>query len=301
MIPTYNCADLLIQTLESVLVQDPGKEHMQIEVIDDASTDADVRSLVEKIGKGRIGYFRQPQNVGSLKNFQTCINRSEGYLVHLLHGDDKVLKGYYQKMQYLFDSYKDIGAAFCGFYYIDENNKYMWGHSKEAAEDGILTNWLLRIAKKQSLQYCTMTVKREVYEKLGAFYGVTYGEDWEMWARIAKNYPVAYTPELLAEYRVHTNSISSKSFLTAQNIKDIKWVIDTISKYLPEAQRAGVRMHAYKHYAFYATYIANKIWHQTHNKKATHLQICEALKMYTGLKMIYPIVKIYTKMLINRR
>jgi len=30
-----------------------------------------------------------------------------------------------------------------------------------------------------------MVVKREVYEKLGGFYGVEYGEDWEMWVRIA--------------------------------------------------------------------------------------------------------------------
>ena len=39
MIPTYDCAKYLPQTLHSVLEQDPGSGQMQIEVVDDASTD----------------------------------------------------------------------------------------------------------------------------------------------------------------------------------------------------------------------------------------------------------------------
>ena len=35
MIPSYNCAGLLRETLRSVLVQDPGERQMQIEVIDE--------------------------------------------------------------------------------------------------------------------------------------------------------------------------------------------------------------------------------------------------------------------------
>ncbi|MEQ9234992.1 MAG: glycosyltransferase [Coleofasciculus sp. E2-BRE-01] len=38
MIPTYNCAQYLRETLANVLAQDPGSEVMQIEVIDDHST-----------------------------------------------------------------------------------------------------------------------------------------------------------------------------------------------------------------------------------------------------------------------
>src|SRR5438874_3558639 len=124
MIPVYNCALFLPQTLRSVLQQDLGVADMQIEVVDDASTDADVKTLVEEIGKGRIQYFRQPQNVGSLKNFETCLNRTKGHLVHLLHGDDKVRNGYYKKMDVLFQQYPHIGAAFCRYAYINEKDEF---------------------------------------------------------------------------------------------------------------------------------------------------------------------------------
>jgi len=76
MIPAYNCTGFLTEALEAVLAQALPPEQMQIEVVDDCSTDADVEALVQAIGKGRIGYFRQPENKGSLRNFETCINRA---------------------------------------------------------------------------------------------------------------------------------------------------------------------------------------------------------------------------------
>src|SRR5215813_8446370 len=74
MVPVYNCGSYLPQALGSILMQDPGPQLMQIEVIDDCSTDIDVEELVRSIGKGRVVYHRQPQNVGSLRNFETCLN-----------------------------------------------------------------------------------------------------------------------------------------------------------------------------------------------------------------------------------
>lgn len=300
MIPVFNCSDLLPQALQSVLMQSPGEEHMQIEVVDDASTDADVEGLVNELGKGRVNYFRQPKNVGSLKNFETCINRAKGQLVHILHGDDRVRTGYYQKIASLFQTYPQIGAAFCRYTTIDGKGNPLLDHHLEMPQPGILQNWLLKIAQKQRLQFCTITVKRDVYERLGGFYGVHYGEDWEMWVRIAAHYPVAYTPEILAEYRMHSNSISSQSVVTAQNIQDIRWVINAIQQLIPQEIRKKAKKTASKHYAHYALIIANNLWHQTQNKKITHLQIKEALKLHTDIGMLYIAAKIYTKMLINR-
>ncbi|HZG65515.1 MAG TPA: glycosyltransferase, partial [Herpetosiphonaceae bacterium] len=54
MIPTYNCARYLRGTLESVLAQDPGPDHMQIEVVDDGSQD-DPAAVVAEVGRGRVG------------------------------------------------------------------------------------------------------------------------------------------------------------------------------------------------------------------------------------------------------
>jgi glycosyltransferase involved in cell wall biosynthesis len=301
MIPAYNCYTTLVETITSVLQQDPGQEIMQIEVVDDGSTDGDVKELVAQLGKGRVEYFRQEQNVGSLANFETCINRARGKLVHLLHGDDKVRNGYYQKIGGLFENYPQIGAAFCRYATIDKSSKVLWDHGFEMGEDGVLDNWLIKIASRQRLQYCTITVKREVYERLGGFYGVTYGEDWEMWVRIAAHYDVAYTPDILAEYRVHNNSISYRSYLNAQHVRDMNWVVHSIQKWLPENLRKETLKEFFRHYADYSVDIANGIWHQTGNRVITHKLLMESARMHLSREMLKKMIKLYAKMLINRR
>src|ERR1700758_2683106 len=73
MIPTYNCANYLRETLQSVLAQDPGPDVMQIEVVDDCSTKDDPEGVVREIGQGRVQFYRQPKNGGVTRNFNTCI------------------------------------------------------------------------------------------------------------------------------------------------------------------------------------------------------------------------------------
>jgi len=72
MIPTFNCANYLRQTLESVLEQDPGPDQMQIEVVDDCSTKDDPESVVREVGRGRVLFYRKTQNEGAAANFNTC-------------------------------------------------------------------------------------------------------------------------------------------------------------------------------------------------------------------------------------
>ena len=113
MIPTYNCAALLRETLACVLAQDPGPERMQIEVIDDASTKDDPEAVVRELGGGRVAFHRHPQNVGATANFNACLARCRGQIVHILHGDDLVLPGFYARMEDLLDRNPEAGSAIC--------------------------------------------------------------------------------------------------------------------------------------------------------------------------------------------
>lgn len=272
---------------------------MQIEVIDDCSTDADVQKLVHEIGNGRIAYYRQPQNVGSVRNFETCLNRSAGHIVHLLHGDDKVKPGFYTKMGSLFRQFPQAGAAFCNYYFIDHNSQYVHDNMQEAAQDGILENFLYIMAERCATQYVSITVKREVYEKLGSFYGRFYGEDWVMWARVAKDFPVAYTPEVLAEYRLHSSNISANRFRTAENFNDIREVLAQINTYLSPGTRAEMMQKGLRNYARYALGNSEYIWHVSRDKKTVHAQVNGALRMWKDRTTLLHAAKIYLKTFVH--
>jgi glycosyltransferase involved in cell wall biosynthesis len=299
MIPVYNCSGYLRETLARVLADDPGSRRMQIEVIDDGSTDADVKAIVDEIGSGRVGYFRQAENVGSLRNFQCCLERSRGHLIHILHGDDLIRPGFYRTMEKLFKDNPAIGAGFCRYAYIDEKGRTLYYQDAEMDRAGIPDHWLPRLCERQRIQYVAMVVKREVYERLGGFYGVEYGEDWEMWVRIAAHYPMGYTPEVLAEYRKHYSSISGKSFVTGQNMVCLEWVMRRIQHYLPPKNRMAVMNESRNFYAHYALRVANALWKKFKDKRGASAQALAAWNMSKDAGLLYKIVKLYTRITLN--
>jgi GT2 family glycosyltransferase len=234
MIPTYHCADYLREALSSVLAQDPGPEIMQIEVIDDHSTRDDPAVVIEELGCGRVGFYRQQQNVGYIKNFETCLQRSNGKLIHILHGDDYVREGFYNKLGRAFELHPEIGAAFCRHILVNEEDRKQQLTWLEQHQSGILSNWLGRIVVEQRIQTPAIVVRREVYERLGGFDHrfSCAGEDWEMWIRIAAEYPVWFEVEPLAMYRMHTNSLSGRSRSNGQYARDLSKTLDIVGSYL---------------------------------------------------------------------
>ena len=293
MIPSYNCIHYLKQTLESVLAQDPGQAIMQIEVVDDSSTDGDIGALVNEVGKGRVKYFRQEKNRGSLRNFETCLNRSEGQLVHLLHGDDMVRIGFYKEIESLFTHHPEIGAAFTNCTFINEHGvESKPFDSRLPAKAGVIDNFVEMIARSQYVQTPAMVVKRSVYEKLGGFFAVHYGEDWEMWIRIAAYYPVAYSPEKLALYRGgHTSSITGNFVLSGQNVKDIARVIDIVQDYLPGNKKKELKRSAKRNFSIAYAGASNRIYHQ--QRKSAFIQAREALKLSVNVRSLYWVMRLY--------
>jgi glycosyltransferase involved in cell wall biosynthesis len=285
MIPTYNCTRFLRDALVSVLSQDPGPEVMQIEVVDDYSTQDDPAAIVEEVGRGRVQFYRQPHNVGHSRNFDTCLQRSRGELVHLLHCDDYVHPGFYQKMQQAFEAQPEIGAAFCR--HIHMHGDWPYTSRLEQPESGILANWLERISSGQRIQPPAMVVRRSVYEQLGGFdHRITYcGEDWEMWVRIAAQYPVWYEVEPLAVYRVHAGSLTGRSMRSGKHIQDSRLAIQIYQAYLPQERAPKLAKMAREFSALWALKIARQMLERDDTWGAA-IQIREALSSRISPRVI---------------
>ncbi|WP_053971349.1 glycosyltransferase [Mangrovimonas sp. ST2L15] len=234
VIPTYNCAHFLRETLQSVLSQDLGPKLMQIIVVDDFSTKDDPEAVVKEIGKGRVEFFRQESNVGKVKNYETGLLKSKGKLIHLLHGDDKLLYGFYSEMTELFEKYEMAKAAFCRSIYIDANSNWKGLTGMVQEKEGIVNDLDEKLYLQQLIQTPSMVVKREVYETIGAFdRSLDCMEDWEMWFRISNNYPIAISNKVLAEYRIHSNNATNETFLNGSALRTHDEVLKMMDSYVP--------------------------------------------------------------------
>lgn len=240
MIPTYNCAEYLRQTLASVLCQAPGPEQMQIEVIDDCSTKDDPERVVAELAAGRVQFYRQPSNQGAGKTFNTCINRARGHWVHILHGDDAVLPGFYREYERIISASPDIAMIAGKVVTIDENDSWKSIQGGQPGDDGdIIPCFVERQATGQLCQFAGVVVRRDVYEKIGGFCTFfSHVQDMDMWFRVGFCGPVAGTRRPYALYRQHSSSDTNRLAVSATNVRETYLLVQTNLARLSDNPRA---------------------------------------------------------------
>lgn len=250
MIPTFDCARYLEATLRSLLAQAPGPEAMQIEVVDDQSTTDDPAEVVTRLGGGRVDFYRQSENVGVVANLNTCLQRSRGEVVHLLHGDDVVLDGFYRTLGDRLREHPEAGAAYCRHVYVDARGRRLEVAPLEPAASGILAEGARFLAAEQRIMTPCIVVRRSVYEQLGGFDDrLACAEDWEMWVRIAARFPVYYEERPLACYRLHDDSNTGRNLRSGLSLDHTRLAIDLFAEYFEPAERRAVKRAAFSRYA----------------------------------------------------
>ena len=222
MIPTFNCANYLRQTLGSVLAQDLGPEQMQIEVVDDCSSKDDPEAVVRETGKGRVAFFRKSKNEGAIPNFNTCIQHSRGHLVHILHGDDYVLAGFYDRVAALAERHASVALIASRSFIVDEGN-VITGITNRFHEMEGGTRSLESFFYGTPIQPPGIVVRRSFYETHGGFLSeLVHAADCEMWARAVGLMGGLVTPEVLACYRTFAANDSGRLARTAENLRDVE-------------------------------------------------------------------------------
>jgi len=260
MLPTFEPDTALERALSSVLAQAPAADQMQIAVVDDGSRTADVHRLVRAVDPaGRVEILLHRQRLGLGRNWNRAIGLARGELIHLLHQDDYVLPGFYARIERGFRSAPGVGMAFCRSRIVDGRERIIKTASRQQWTAGILANWLPRIAERQRVQTPAAVVPRATYERLGGFRSdLCQALDWEMWVRIAARTQVWYDPAVLAVYRRHGRSESTRLLSSGAVWPDLIHTIAINSGTLPEDIRGRVRQSSARWYAGSAIRTAEK-------------------------------------------
>lgn len=291
LIPTYNCAQYLRETLASVLQQDPGKNAMEIIVVDDCSTKDNPQAVVEELGKGRVEFIKQAKNVGKVKNYETGLQRAKGIYIHQLHGDDKVLPGFYTEIERIFKENPTAGAAFCRTLYIDGHSRWTGLTGMIQNTEGIIHDMAEKLYVEQYIQTPSMVLKREVYENLGGFdRRLNCMEDWEMWTRVANFYPVACSNKVLAEYRSHPSNATNITFADGSALDTHLLVYQIVDAYINKDIPLKKRKEKQREQAqFLMLSISDR--KKTLKTSAKLKMALQALQLHFSLKSMYRILK----------
>lgn len=283
MIPTFNCADMAGETIASVIVQAPLPDEMEIVVVDDASSDG-IADVVARFG-GRVRLHRQRHNLGVPTNLTEAIRLSRGQIVHLLHGDDQVLPGFYAAMERAFTN-PAIGAAYCRQIFMNQHGDWL-GISPLDQEDGLIPDAARFLAQEQRIMTPSICVRRRVYEEVGGFHPLLRcAEDWEMWVRIAARYPIAHLRAPLAVYRTHDASNTGRNIRCAADVAYNGLAIELIAKHLPPGIADAVASQARRTYARSALATADRFT-RAGDAQAAFAQLFAAFRLSTAPTVVF--------------
>ncbi len=204
IIPLYNKAPYIKRAVRSVLAQ--AEQEFEVIVVDDGSTDGGA-AIVEHFADSRIRLITQ-ENRGASAARNRGIQESGADLVAFLDADDEWCPTFLETVLDLCRRYPEAGV-YATAYTIYNPDGVRRGASIAAVPpapwSGLLPNYFRSAALGEPpISASSVAIPRAVLEETGGFAeGHWWGEDVDLWGRIAFRYPIAFTWRVGAVY--HTD------------------------------------------------------------------------------------------------
>ncbi|MEM5498183.1 glycosyltransferase [Paraglaciecola mesophila] len=205
VIPVYNAEHYILKALRSVCEQT--YQNLQIIVIDDGSTDHS-KDVIESVHDPRIELISR-ENRGLIATLNEGVQRSDGEYIARMDADDICFPDRFARQQLYFEAHAGFGVLFTGLEYIDASGKVM--RKKVAHENR-------EIKPVELLFGCpvchpTAMFNMNVLAKPDIRYDSEFDktEDFELWTRLASKTKIGILSEVLFQYRIHSESITSKN------------------------------------------------------------------------------------------
>jgi glycosyltransferase involved in cell wall biosynthesis len=212
--PSYNQADFLRNTIESVLRQDyPNIEYI---VIDGGSTDGTL-DILESY-KDHF-YWVSEKDKGQAHAINKGWKKAKGSILAYLNSDDTYyLKNTVSLAVESFNNNRDAGIVFGGSVYIDSNGAELGKYNTYPFDYNIAFSKCLDPIPQPSA-----FIHRKVIDKIGFIdEGIQFSMDWDLWLRAGLHYKFIYIPKTLSTYRLHADSKSLTS--QTKNAHDIIYI-----------------------------------------------------------------------------
>lgn len=212
IIPAYNAGKFIVQTLQSILLQDALISSV-IVVNDGSSDDTQVKVLRFQQQNPRLNLVLINQaNSGLSAARNAGIRHSGASYIALLDADDlwDTQKLSSQIALYQSSNNTQLGLVYCAYRLIDQAGVPLPDHAQALIAPtlrGQVYKPLLR-GNFISGSGSSVLIARAVFDQVGLFdEQLKACEDWDMWLRIAQHYSFDYVDQTLVSIRVHPNNM----------------------------------------------------------------------------------------------
>lgn len=205
VIPAYNAMRYLPQTVESILQQT--FDDFEVIIINDGSTDDIETWFQASVNDPRFKLISQ-KNQGTAGARNTGIEHSQGTFIAFLDADDLWHPRKLEEQVRMLRAHPEVGLAYTWLQYADESGTLNGRIVKSSFQGNV---WEQLTAFNFVGCGSNAMIRRTCIEIVGNFDQTldSYVEDWDMWLRVAKQYPFAVIKEPLVYNRKYPDSFST--------------------------------------------------------------------------------------------
>ncbi|MEP6512760.1 MAG: glycosyltransferase family 2 protein [Parafilimonas sp.] len=274
LIPTYNYAHFLDESIQSVLNQT--FTDFELIIVDNCSTDHTAEVVQKYLIDKRISYYKNSTNIGMIPNYNKCLEYAKAEYIKYLCGDDKFHPQLLEKFVPVMDEYPNV--------YIVTSNSEMFGSRtkkreapfKYLQEGKKVIYESLKEGRGNWIGEPTVVMFRKSALKVGKFAtdpNLSGLNDWEMWLRMLTVGDCYIIPETLSYFRAHTSQFSAKNLnnfnFTFQDYYFYK-LIETKNVYNIDLSKISIDKIVKKR-ATYCSHIMYKILPELYKKKSRQI------------------------------
>jgi glycosyltransferase involved in cell wall biosynthesis len=233
VIPAYNSAKFIRAAISSIQAQTSKVD--QIIVVDDGSTD-NTEQVVKEFSKAVIYHKQVNQGPSAARN--KGIELASGDWIAFLDADDQWTTDKTAKQIQTLQAYPELHLLAGDMTEIDNDDQLVT--KSVLAKHHLLENFqhlagkpipnaLAALVKKNFIPTGTVLVKRQTLLEAGMFNAeIRFGEDLELWAKIATHHPITCLPDILMLRRQHGNNATQAN---ERILIDLAKVMDSIRSY----------------------------------------------------------------------
>lgn len=237
LIPTYNHAAFIGETLESVLAQD----HPDFEVVvgDDGSRDG-TDAIVEQVAAhhpGRVCLLRSAANLGIARNFNRLLNAVSGEFFAWLGGDDLMLPGKLSRQVALMQDRPDaVGSVHDAEVFESETGRVLGRFSevyngRRGFREGGVELWF------RPAYYTlpsTMMIRTAARPQRGYDERFAFSSEWIFDIETFRHGRCVVLDDVLCRYRRHTGNVTAGRALAEVGVEETLMIMALVQARYPE-------------------------------------------------------------------
>jgi glycosyltransferase involved in cell wall biosynthesis len=194
--PSFNQARYFEATIRSALEQDyPNIEYI---VVDGGSTDGSVE-IIKKYAD-RLAWWVSEKDQGQTDAINKGFARARGDILAWINSDDTYEPGAVSAAVKYLQDHPDVGMVYGDAHFIDEGGRVIGKFAARQTDYLRLRRGYVHIP--QQAAFFRADLWREVGPLDPSFY---FAMDYDLWVRLAARAPIQYTPQMWANFRLHSS------------------------------------------------------------------------------------------------